>query len=87
MKKIEENKKGYIERQSKQRAEMEEVYRRANEYQIKVADPSKYLLYDSQITEKSDVRPRCEVFGCCNNDSEELPEKKGDEISGGSKEW
>ena len=44
MKKIEKNKQGYLERQSKQRSEMEEVYRRANEYQIQVADPSKYLL-------------------------------------------
>lgn len=40
MKKIEENKRGYLERQTEKRKEMEEAYKRTKEYEILIADPS-----------------------------------------------
>lgn len=46
LRKIEENKRGYVERQTQQRKEMEEAYKRTKEYEILVSDPSKphYIL-------------------------------------------
>ena len=41
LKKIEENKKGYLERQGERRKQMEEAYKRTKEYQVAIAEPGK----------------------------------------------
>lgn len=44
MKKIHENKKGYLERQSQKQKEMEEAYKKTKQYKIAIADPSTYMI-------------------------------------------
>lgn len=43
MKKIHENKKGYLERQSQKQKEMEEAYKKTKQFKISIADPSIFV--------------------------------------------
>lgn len=44
MQKIKENKRGYLERLSKERQEKDLILKQAREYQVMVSDPSTHIL-------------------------------------------
>ena len=60
---------------------MEELYRKANEYQLKIADPSKKSSYLSKIVEEQNLRTGREVPRRCDHDTEEFPEEESPTIN------
>lgn len=77
LKKIESNKKGYLERMSKERAERDEIYMKAKEYQLKISDPSTCFVTLSQVVQEQEVRRRYQFPGRSHHDPKELPEEEG----------